>query len=69
MSPSAILIVLAIETTSIIFIILGSIPFISYIKFLNGNKKIFFSDTQIKSFVKIIIISTLVLFIYLTTAR
>ena len=41
----------AIETTSIIFIILGSIPFIAYIKFLNGNKKIFFSDTQIKSFV------------------
>ena len=56
----------AIETTSIIFIILGSIPFIAYIKFLNGNKKIFFSDTQIKSFVKIIIITTLVLFIYLT---
>ena len=33
----------SIETTSIIFIILGSIPFIAYIKFLNGDKKnIFF---------------------------
>jgi len=29
-----------IEITSIIFIILGSIPFIAYIKFLNGDKKI-----------------------------
>ena len=54
-----------IEITSIIFIILGSIPFIAYIKFLSGNKKIFISDSQIKSFVKIIIISILVLFFYL----
>jgi trk system potassium uptake protein TrkH len=54
-----------IEITSIIFIILGSIPFIAYIKFLNGNKKIFISDSQIKSFIKIIIISILILFFYL----
>ncbi len=54
-----------IEITSIIFIILGSIPFIAYIKFLSGNKKIFISDSQIKSFIKIIIISILILFFYL----
>jgi len=54
-----------IEITSIIFIILGSIPFIAYIKFLSGNKKIFISDSQIKSFLKIIIISILILFFYL----
>ncbi len=54
-----------IEITAIIFIILGSIPFIAYIKFLSGNKKIFISDSQIKSFVKIIIISILILFLYL----
>ena len=34
-----------IELNSVIFIILGSIPFISYIKYLNGDKKIFFKDT------------------------
>ena len=55
----------AIEITSIIFIILGSIPFIAYIKFLSGDKKIFISDSQIKSFLKIIIISILILFFYL----
>ena len=44
-----------IELTSIIFIILGSIPFIAYIKYLNGDKKIFFNDTQIKTFFKIVI--------------
>ena len=55
-----------IETTSMIFILLGSIPFIAYIKFLNGDKKIFFSDTQIKTFFKVIIFSIIILFIYLT---
>ncbi len=55
----------SIEVTAIIFIILGSIPFITYIKFLSGNKKIFISDTQIKSFLKIILISIIILFIYL----
>ena len=55
-----------IEVTAIIFIILGSIPFITYIKFLNGDKKIFISDSQIKLFIKIILFSILILFIYLT---
>ena len=55
----------SIEITSIIFIILGSIPFIAYIKFLNGERKIFVSDSQIKSFIKIIIFSIIILFIYL----
>ena len=56
----------SIEITSMIFIILGSVPFISYIKFVNGDKKVFFTDSQIKSFFKIIFISILVLFFYLT---
>ena len=55
-----------IETTSMIFIILGSIPFIAYLKFLNGDKKIFLNDTQIKTFFKIIIFSVLLMFIYLS---
>ena len=55
-----------IEITAIIFIILGSLPFIAYIKFLNGDKKIFISDAQIKLFIKIILFSILILFIYLT---
>jgi len=58
-----------IEITSIIFIILGSIPFITYIKFLNGNKKIFFNDTQIKTFIKIIIFSIILIFIYMSLNR
>ena len=49
-----------------IFIILGSLPFIVYIKFLSGNKKIFLTDIQIKTFLKIIIFSIIILSIYLT---
>ncbi len=54
-----------IELTSIIFIILGSIPFIAYIKYLNGDKKIFFNDTQIKTFFKIVIFSIILMYLYL----
>ena len=54
-----------IETTSMIFILLGSLPFIAYLKFLNGDKKIFYSDTQIKTFFKIVFFSIVILFIYL----
>ena len=36
-----------IEITAILFIILGSIPFIAYIKFLNGNRKVFLNDTPV----------------------
>tara|TARA_B100001121_G_scaffold284442_1_gene279401 strand:- start:66 stop:1502 length:1437 start_codon:yes stop_codon:yes gene_type:complete len=55
----------SIELSAMIFIILGSFPFIAYIKFLNGDKKIFFSDIQIKSFIKILFISIIILSIYL----
>ena len=56
---------ISIEISAMIFIILGSLPFIAYIKFLSGNRKIFFSDIQIKTFLKIIFISIIILSIYL----
>jgi len=54
-----------IEIVAIIFIILGSIPFISYLKFIKGNKKIFFQDIQIKGLVYLFIFSTFIMFLYL----
>jgi len=56
---------LAIETAAMIFIILGSLPFIIYIKFINGNRSIFTSDSQIRTFFKIIFLSIIILSIYL----
>ena len=55
----------SIEISAMIFIILGSFPFIAYIKFLSGDKKIFISDIQIKSFLKIIFLSIIILSFYL----
>ena len=54
-----------IEINAIVFIILGSIPFIAYIKYLNGEKKIFYKDSQIRFFLKTIIISVFIIFIFL----
>ena len=54
-----------IEISSMIFIILGSLPFIAYIKFISGDKKIFLRDIQIKTFIKIIIATIIILSIYL----
>ena len=54
-----------IEITSIIFIILGSIPFLAYLKYLEGNKKIFFQDIQIRGLIYICIISISIMTLYL----
>ena len=55
---------ISIEISAMIFIILGSLPFIAYIKFLSGDKKIFFSDIQIKTFLKIILACIIILTAY-----
>ena len=54
-----------IEIISIIFIVLGSIPFIAYLKFVKGDKVIFFKDVQIKGLIYILIISVVLMFLYL----
>ena len=54
-----------IETISIVFIILGSIPFIAYLKFVKGNKNIFFKDSQIKGLIYILAVSVFLMLLYL----
>ena len=54
-----------IEIIASIFIVLGSIPIISYLKFSQGNKKIFFQDVQIKGLIYLLIISVMIMFLYL----
>ena len=54
-----------IEIVASLFIILGSIPFISYLKFTQGNKKIFFQDVQIKGLIYLLALSIAVMFLYL----
>ena len=54
-----------IEITATIFIILGSIPFIAYLKFIKGNKKILLQDIQIKGFLYLLSMSIFIMFLYL----
>ena len=58
-----------IEIVSIIFILLGSVPFIAYLKFVKGDRKIFFKDVQIKGLISILIISILLMFLYLVVSN
>jgi len=54
-----------IEIVASLFIILGSIPFISYLKFSQGNRKIFFEDVQIKGLIYLLVLSIAIMFLYL----
>jgi len=54
-----------IEIIASIFIVLGSIPFISYLKFARGNKKIFIQDIQIRGLIYLLVISVVIMFLYL----
>ena len=54
-----------IEIIASVFIILGSIPFITYLKFVKGNKRIFLEDIQIKGLINILVISIIIMFAYL----
>ena len=44
-----------IELVSILFMIIGSLPFVIYLKIIHGDWKSFFKDEQIKLFLKLII--------------
>ncbi len=54
-----------IEIVATVFIILGSIPFISYLKFLKGNSKVFFQDVQIRGLIYLLLVSIFIMFLYL----
>ena len=53
-----------IEVIASVFIILGSIPFIAYLKFSQGNTKIFFQDVQIRGLIYLLTISIIIMFFY-----
>ena len=54
----------SIEIITMIFIICGSVPFLTYLKFLKGEKTAFFKDTQIRGFLYFVSLSTVIVTIY-----
>ncbi len=55
-----------IEIVSVIFMIIGSLPFVLYLQFLHRQKKIFLKDDQIKLFFLIIFIIVLISTVWLS---
>lgn len=53
------------EIVAIIFMILGALPFVLYLKAVRGNPEAILRDSQVRWFLAIIAISTVSLFLYL----
>tara|TARA_B100001123_G_scaffold447099_1_gene603611 strand:- start:1269 stop:2717 length:1449 start_codon:yes stop_codon:yes gene_type:complete len=56
----------SIEWISVLFMIIGSLPFVVYLKIIHGDWKIFYKDEQIKLFFKLIIFIVLITTIWLS---
>ncbi len=56
-----------IEIISVIFMLIGSLPFVLYLQFLHNQKKLIFKDDQIKLFFLILFIIILLTTIWLIT--
>ena len=56
----------SIEWISVLFMIIGSLPFVLYLKMIHGNWKNFFNDDQIKLFFALIIAIVLLTTIWLS---
>ena len=54
-----------IESTSIVFMIVGSLPFVVFLKFIHGDLKSFFKDDQIKLFFIILFLIVFFTFIWM----
>lgn len=55
-----------IEINCIVFMILGGLPFILYVKALKGNWKALLKDSQVRAFLKIILFSIFITTLFLT---
>jgi trk system potassium uptake protein TrkH len=53
------------EVVAIVFMIMGSLPFVLYLKFIQGNFGALFKDSQVRWFVSIVIFSITVMIAYL----
>jgi trk system potassium uptake protein TrkH len=59
------------ELVAITFMILGCLPFVLYIKFINGNMRALFHDQQVRGFISLLVIlcATMMVYLTLTLAR
>jgi trk system potassium uptake protein TrkH len=55
----------AVHYIAVIFMILGGLPFILYLKAINGNARPLLTDSQVRWFLSIVLVSTVTMIIYL----
>ncbi len=55
-----------IEINAIVFMLLGGLPFILYVKALRGNWNSLFKDTQVRTFLGIVLLSVITMLVYQT---
>ena len=55
----------SLELVSIVFMIIGSLPFVVYLHFIHGEKKSLFNDDQIKLFFILLLVSIFLMIIWL----
>lgn len=60
---------LAVEITAIIFMIVGSLPFVLYLKCLSGNPSPLLSDVQVRAFIAILGTIILVMTLYIMSSQ
>jgi trk system potassium uptake protein TrkH len=54
------------EITAIVFMLLGGLPFILYVKALGGNWKALFKDSQVRTFLCIVLLAIITMIAFLT---
>lgn len=55
----------ALHYIAVVFMILGGLPFVLYLKALRGNAKPLFTDSQVRFFISVVLIAILTLVVYL----
>ncbi len=55
-----------IEINAMVFMLLGGLPFILYVKAVRGNWRDLFKDSQVKAFLSIVLLAIITMVIYLT---
>lgn len=55
----------AIQWTASFFMLMGALPFILYLKFLKGKRRALFFDSEVRTFINLVLISIILLTCYL----
>lgn len=59
----------ALDWAAVVFMILGALPFVVYIKAMRGNSEVLWCDAQVRGLLKLLVVMSIILAIYLELSR